>query len=128
MSTETVTKKKRNGTICLLISAIIGIAYLLYIISYFAGATTGAASDAEAVGAGLASMIVMPHIVCVGIAAMFNVLAVFMKRTSGFALVAGILYTVAMALFVMYFMFVILEAILCYIGYAKRKRAKKQLS
>ena len=40
----------------------------------------------------------------------------------GFALTAGILYSVAMILFPMYFAFVVIEAVLCYVGFAKLKK------
>ena len=125
METKAVTKK-RNGSILILIAAIIGVIYLIYSISYFSGANTNTASDAEAVGAGLATVLVMPHLICTGIAVMFNVLGFFLKRSTGFVLTAGILYTVAMVLFPMYFFFVIIEAIFCYVGFAKRKRVRKQ--
>lgn len=123
---EQGTKKRLTpGSIPLIISAIIGICYIVYLISYFGNANTTSASDSEAIGAGIATMLVMPHMICAGIALMFNVLAIIIKRSSGFALTAGILYTVSIALFFTYFMFVIVEAILCYVGYAKRKHAKK---
>lgn len=111
-------KKKLN--ICLLISFIIGVGYLLYSISYWGGLddTTGA----EAAGGAIALVLVTPHLVCTGIAVVFNGLGVFLKKPA-FALVGAILYAVALVLFPMYFMFVIVEMILSFVGYAQLKKA-----
>jgi len=43
-------------------------------------------------------------------------------KKRGFALTGAILYTVALILFPMYFMFVIIEMILSYVGFAKMKK------
>lgn len=66
-------------------------------------------------------MIVLPHLVLTIVAVVFNALAVFMRKPA-FALVAGILYAVAMALFFVYFFFVIIEMILCFVGYSQLKK------
>lgn len=98
----------------LLISAIIGTAYIIYLISYFADA-------ASTNGAGaIATVLVMPHMAMTGIAVIFNWLG-FALKARWAALVAGILYAVAMVLFFAYFMFVIVEMILCFVAYAKMK-------
>lgn len=105
----------------LLISFIIGVAYLLYSISYWTG-TAGSGSDtAEQIGAGIATALVMPHLICTAMAVLFNGIGTFMKKR-GFALTGAILYTVALVLFPAYFMFVVIEMILSYIGYAKMKK------
>ena len=113
------TKKKRS--VLLLISAIIGMLYILYSISYWSGANASAAGGAEAVGAGLATALVFPHLICTGLAVIFNILGWAMNHRA-FALVGGILYAVAMFLFPMYFMFVIVEVILSFVGFAKLKK------
>ena len=112
--------KKIN--ICLLISLLIGVAYLIYSVVYWSG--VGDSSGEEALGGALALALVTPHLVCTGIAVIFNALALFIK-TPAFALVAGILYAVAMVLFIGYFMFVIIEMILSFVGYAQLKKAKE---
>lgn len=114
-----VEKTKRS--VLLLIAGIIGILYLIYSISYWGGANSGTEDAAEAIGAGIATVLVMPHLVCTGIAVIFNVLA-WAIRSRPFALVAGILYAVAMVLFFMYFMFVIIEMVLCFVAFAKMKK------
>ena len=111
--------KKIN--ICLLISLILGVAYLAYSVVYWSG--VGDASGEEALGGAIALALVTPHLVCTGIAVIFNALALFLK-TPAFALVAGILYAVAIVLFVAYFMFVVIEMILSFVGYGQLKKAK----
>lgn len=119
-------KRIRPGTIPTLLALIIGAAYLVYCVNYFNGVNASDSADtAEAIGKGLATALVTPHLICVGCAVLFNLLGVFLRGTTGFQLTAGILYTVSAVLFVAYFMFVIVEAVLCFIGYARRKKALK---
>ncbi len=105
----------------LLIAAIIGSLYVVYLISYFTGVNTDTSSSSEALGAALATAMVAPHMVLTGIAVIFNWLS-FCLKARWAALTAGILYAVAMVLFIAYFMFVIIEMILCFIAYAKMKK------
>lgn len=104
----------------LLISFIIGVLYLIYSASYWSG-VGGGLDSAEQIGAGVATVLVMPHLICTVLAVIFNGLGLFMRKR-GFALTGAILYTVALVLFPMYFMFVIIEMILSYIGFAKMKK------
>lgn len=113
---EDKVKKKLN--VCLLISFIIGVLYLIYSLVYWGGATGSASSTASEAGAAIATVMVTPHLVCVAVAVLFNALALFMKK-AGFALVGAIMYTVALVLFIPYFMFVVVEMVLSYIGYAQ---------
>lgn len=107
----------------LLIAAIIGTAYGVYLVSYFFGAVDSS-SGSEQIGAGIATALVMPHMAFVWLAIIFNWLGFFLKAKWA-ALVAGILYAVSMVLFFVYAMFVIVEMILCFVGYAKMKKATK---
>ena len=77
----------------LLTSAIIGTIYLIYLVVYFSGGITSS-EGTEAIGAGIAAALVIPHMVCVGIAAIFNWLG-WALRARWAALVAGILYAVS---------------------------------
>lgn len=104
----------------LLISLVVGAAYLIYSAWYWMGAVVSS-TGAEAAGAGIAGMLVMPHLVCTFIAVAFNALGFFLNKQS-FALVGGILYSVAMVLFPMYFFFVLPEAILSFVAYAQMKK------
>lgn len=105
----------------LFISAIIGVAYGLYLVSYFGGIIGNTSSGAEAVGGALATAMVTPHMVCVVVAAIFNVLA-WLNNTRGFALVAAILYCVAAVLFLLYAMFLIPSIVLSFIGFSRLKK------
>ena len=115
--------KKRS--VLLIIALVLGAGYLAYSAVYWGGAVSEA-SGAKGVGAELAAMLVMPHLIVTGIAVLFNLLGVVMNKT-GFALTAGILYSVAMILFAAYFMFVVIEAVLCFIAYARMKKASETL-
>lgn len=101
----------------LLISFILGLLYVIYLVCYF-GDALGSSSGSEQVGVGIASFIVFPHFICAALATLFNGLGWGMNK-KGFALTGGILYVVAMILFPLYFMFVLIQAILSFIGYAK---------
>lgn len=107
------------------ISLVISVAYLAYSLVYWGGATGNAGSSAEAAGAAIAAALVMPHLVCTLVGAVFNALGFFMKK-SAFALVAGILYAVAMVLFPTYFFFVVIQTILCFVAYARMKKVAKE--
>ncbi|MBQ9059388.1 MAG: hypothetical protein IJ125_09415 [Atopobiaceae bacterium] len=112
--------KKLN--ILLLIAFVLGVAYMLYSAVYWTGAVSNA-SGTEGLGAMIASRIVMPHLVVTGVGVIFNGLGLFMKKPA-FALVAGILYAVAMVLFMTYFMFVVIQAVLCFVAFAQMKKAE----
>lgn len=105
--------------------------YLIYIISYFYG-ILGGGDTAEQIGSGLATALVTPHMVVLAIAVMFGWLA-FGLSSSGFALTASILYTVAGVMFIPYIFFVIPSIILGFVGYANQKninnkaKAKKKV-
>ncbi len=105
----------------LLAAAIIGTLYLIYLITYFTGGITSS-EGAEALGAGLATALVTPHMVCVGIAALFNWLGWALKARWA-ALVAGIMYAVSMVCMFLYAIFVVLEMIFCFVAFAKMKKA-----
>lgn len=112
--------KKKKST-ALLISAIIGIGYSIYLVVYFAGVIGGSGNEAEAIGGSIATALVTPHMICVIIAAIFNTLG-WANNKRGFALVGAILYCVAAALFVLYAMFLIPSIILSFVGFANLKK------
>lgn len=112
-------KQKKN--LLVLISLILTAIYVIYLIAHTSGAFSNAASDAEAVGAGIAVAIVFPHFIVTAIGLIFNVIGYFMNNR-GFVLTAAILYSVALVLFPLYFMFIIVQMILMYIGFAKMKK------
>ena len=103
----------------LLAAGIIGTLYLIYLISYFSNSMVSS-EEAEAIGAGLATALVTPHMVCVGIAVIFNWIGWAMK-TRWAALVAGIMYAVSIVCMFMYALFVVLEMVFCFVAYGKMK-------
>lgn len=117
------SKKKRSWA--LLISALLGVAYSIYIVSYFSGAVTGTQTGSEAVGGAIATALVTPHMICVVIAAIFNSIAALANKR-GFALVGAILYCVAAVMFLMYAPFVLPSIILSFIGYARLGKINKK--
>lgn len=119
-------KKKLNKP--LLISFVIGAAYLIYLISYFTS-VLGSTSGAEQAGAALATALITPHMICILLAVIFNGVGVFFSKR-GFALTGAILYSVALVLFLPYFMFVIIEIVLSFIGTGqlKKKSRKEELA
>lgn len=116
---------KKKGKALLLIALIIGGAYLIYSLTYWSGVSSTAASDAEKAEAGIAAVLVMPHLAMTGLAVVFNALAFFMYNKP-FALVAAILYSVALVTFPMYFAFIIVEMILCYVAFAKMPKKNQE--
>ncbi len=114
-------EEKKKKSVLLLISAILGVLYAIFIVTYFAGVGSGADGAAEAIGAGIATMLVMPHMICAVLAAIFNVLGWGMS-SRGFSLTGAILYAVAAVLFPVYAMFVLIQMILSFIGFARLKK------
>lgn len=107
----------------LFIANILGVVYAIFLMSHFFG-SVGSTQGAEQIGAGLATAIILPHLVSVILASAFGFLGFFMKK-DGFNLTSGILYCVATALFLLYFMFTVPLIILAFIGYGKQKQIKR---
>ncbi|MBQ8025955.1 MAG: zinc ribbon domain-containing protein [Oscillospiraceae bacterium] len=114
-------------SILLLLSCVVGalyFAYLAYI--YLDGASTAANSSGwDALGMMLQQVLLLPHTVAILCAVILNFFG-FCLKDKGFGLSGAILYTVAIALFPLYFQFVIVEAVLSYIGYALLARPVRQ--
>lgn len=106
---------KKN--LLLLISFILGLIYVVLLVSYFGGTLIGT-KGAEQVGAGLATAVIFPHFICAALATLFNGIG-WAMNSRGFALTGGILYAVSMILFPLYFFFVIVQVILSFVGYSK---------
>lgn len=117
------SKKKRSKL--LLISWGIGLLYAVYLIVHFGGGMTGASNNGELLGAALATTIVGPHMACAIVAVIFNIIG-WVKNARWAALAGAILYAVSMVLFPMYFMFVLIQTILSFVGFAKMKKHAKE--
>lgn len=120
MSEQVVVKEKKSKLA--LISWVLSLIYLIYLITYFAGGV-GSSTGAEQTGAALATALVFPHMLAVGIGFIFNILGYFLNSRA-FILTGAILYSVSILLFMMYFMFVIIQMVLSYIAFAKMKKDK----
>lgn len=105
----------------LLISAIIGTLYAIYLIVYFGGVMSNSGDTAEAVGGAIATALVTPHMALVVLAVIFNWLGYFMNKR-GFALTGGILYSVAGVMFIIYILFVVPSIVLSFVGFANLKK------
>lgn len=121
---EVITMKKKRS-FCLLLSAVVGSLYAVYILDYFYGISNAALlndttsiSDLSAVAA---TALVTPHLLLVALAVIFNWVGFFGNKR-GFALTAGILYSVSAVVFLMYAMFVVIEIVFSFIGYARLKK------
>lgn len=113
---------KEKKSKLLLVSWIIGALYLVYLISYIGGAGSAAGTDsAEALGTAIGLALIVPHLLFVALAVIFNILGWAMNKR-GFALTGGILYAVSILMMPIYFMFVLIEMILSFVGFAKMKK------
>lgn len=110
----------------LLVSGIISLAYFIYLIVHFMGATLSS-NSAEALGGALATAIVTPHMICVGIGVIFNFIGWALKARWA-ALVAGIMYSVSVLLMFIYGVFVIIQIIFCFVAFAKMKNKPVTIS
>ena len=115
---------KSKHSKALLISAILGALYSIYLICYFTGAL-GGSEGAEQVGAAMATALVTPHMVLVVLATIFNWVGYFTNKR-GFALTGGILYSVSGVMFLIYIMFVIPSIVLSFVGYANLKKINNE--
>lgn len=115
--------KKRSHL--LLASACIAAFYIVFLISHFVGSMAGAENEYYALGVGIGAYLSLPHMLCVIIALVFNILGWSLNHR-GFALTGGILYSVSMILFPLYFMWVILEAIFSFVGFSNLKKINEK--
>ena len=72
----------------LLIAGILGTAYFIYIVVYFGGSIVSSETGMDMLTNGLATALVTPHIVCLGIAVAFNWIGWAIKARWG-AITAG---------------------------------------
>lgn len=101
-------KGRVSGLLCMILT----VAYAIYIVSYFSGASS------TNLGGAIATALVTPHMVCVAVAAVMTIIGFFGKARWAF-LVAGILLVVAAVIFLTYAMLVIVQAVLAFIAYGR---------
>ena len=108
-------------------SLIIGGLYLIYLVSYFTGANTGAGDEAEQVGAAIATALVLPHMFFVILAVIFNAVAFFVNAKWSM-ITSLVMYCVAAVMFLIYAPFLIPNIILASIAIGKIKVIKQELA
>lgn len=104
----------------LLASAILGTAYLFYIVYYFFNSVMTASDPLEAIGAGIATALVAPHMFILLLAVIFN----WIGAATWSALTGAILYCVSAFLFLIYTPFLVLQIIFSFVGFAKVRKQK----
>lgn len=111
-------------SIALLLSFLMTGLYLAIIVGSFLEA---ASSNAEVAifASVLAGMLLWPHLLLVFLGFVFNVIA-FFNYNKGLALTSGILYAVAGFIFFPLIFFVIIQSILCFVGYAFMGRGQQR--
>lgn len=107
----------------LFVASLITTAYVIYLMSHF-GSSMFVEDTAEAIGGAIATAMVTPHMLFVGLGVVFSWVG-FMFKKSWAALVAAILYCVGAILFLIYALFLVPSIILGFVGYAKQKKLIK---
>ena len=102
-------------------STIISLAYGIYAIVYWAGTNSSTTDDAEAIGAGIATLLVLPHMLVTWLGIIFGLVGFFTRKT-GFQLTAAILYAVGAVLFIIYALFLVPSIVLGFVGYSAQKK------
>jgi len=110
----------KNRSKVLFVCSLLASLYVVYLIMHF-GSSIGDLNSGEELGAAIATAMVTPHMVAIGVGAIFSWLGFFLRK-SWCALVGAILYCVGTLLFILYIMFGIPLVILGFVGYAKQKK------
>lgn len=113
----------KNRSKALFVCAVLATIYVIYLMSYF-GSAMGDLNSAEEVGGAIATALVTPYMVVIGIGTIFSWIG-FIGRKSWGALVGAILYCVGAILFILYAFYSIPLIILSFIGYSKQKKIDK---
>jgi hypothetical protein len=102
-------------------ATLIAVAYGIYAITYWAGTNSSTTDDAEAIGAGIATLLVLPHLFVTWLGIIFGLIGFFTRKT-GFQLTAAILYAVGAVLFIIYAVFLLPSIVLGFVGYSSQKK------
>jgi hypothetical protein len=119
-------------SMALLISAIIGLIYGIFLIIIFftgnivnSGYMANSSPVLEALTGGIVIVLVLPHMICVLVAVIFNILGWVVNKRE-FALTAGILYSASAVMFIVFAVFVVPSIVLSFVGYVKLKEIIEQ--
>ena len=113
---DELVEVKEKRSICTIIALVLSLAYLALSAYYWQSSGGEFSSLAELTGWQLAKALVMPHLIAVAVAFVFNAVGVILPNR-WFILVGAIIYAVAILLFPMYFMFVLIQVILSFVGF-----------
>lgn len=100
--------------------AVLATLYVLYIIFNLTGSMSSTDS-AEVIGGAIATALVTPHLIVVGLGAVFSWLGFFLRKMWA-ALVGAILYCVGALLFIVYALFCVPLIVLGFVGFSKQKK------
>lgn len=110
----------KNRSKVLFISGVLGVLYAIYLASHFGGSVSST-DGAEQVGAAVATALILPHLMVLVLAVIFNWVAFFMNKGWA-AITSGVLYSVSGVLFLLYIVFEIPMIILSFVGVSKVKK------
>lgn len=116
----------KNRSKVLFVGSLLATIYVIYLIIYFSGSMQSN-DTSEALGGALATALVTPHMLMMGLGAIFSWVG-FGLRKAGFALVGAILYLVAAIIFLVYAPICIPMIILGFVGYAKQLKISKNIN
>lgn len=110
----------------LFLAALIGTVCTVYLFTYLFGMVDGnkIASNASQVGTLIGATIALPSVILSAVGTIFAWTG-FGTKKRGFALASGILYAVAIVLMLPWFMFNIVQMILCFIAYGMMGKGNK---
>lgn len=112
--------KTRSKVLC--VTAVLSTLYAIYLMVYIMGA--GAGSDtAEQIGTAIGIAIMMPHLILMGLGAIFTCVGFGLAKSWG-ALVGAILFSVGLLLMPLYFMFTVPLIVLGFVGFSNQKKSK----
>ncbi|GHU77880.1 hypothetical protein AGMMS49992_27050 [Clostridia bacterium] len=122
------TKERKRRSVLLLISAVLGVVYAIYITQYWIGlgSTLSSSNFAESFGSAIILAVIEPHAIAVIFAALFNISG-WLFRLRWLGIIAGILYIVAALQFTANAPYVIVQPVLCFVAFAKMTQAKRKL-
>lgn len=113
--------KNDRRSIFVLLAVIVAVLVLIYINGYMRDFINNAEDGFAGLGVAIAISASQPFMIAMGLGAVFGAVGwLFVLRWA--ALVAGILFAVAMVLLPAWFVFALIPAVLAFIGYARMKR------
>lgn len=116
----------KNRSKVLFVGSLLATIYVIYLIIYFSGSMQSN-DTSEALCGALATALVTPHMLMMGLGAIFSWVG-FGLRKAGFALVGAILYSVAAIIFLVYAPICIPMIVLGFVGYAKQLKISKNIN